>query len=249
MQQRSARTRWLVVFGFAILWMAAIVFRLSYLQLYRYSDYLAKAQRQQQRIVEISPKRGVIYDRNGRELAMSVSMDSFFGDPEEISDPEMVARLLSRVLGMPADDLETKNREAHTSVRLAKKLPTEIVYRIQDMNLNGVFFQKENRRVYPQHELAAHVLGYVDVDENGLGGSSTRSTRKFAGVPGNDGYADGRQRWYDRTQSPADAGESVVLTLDENIQYIAEKELAAAIAQTHAKAGVMWCRTRIRANR
>ena len=164
MQQRSARTRWFVVFALAILWIVAILLRLSYLQLYRYSDYLAKAQRQQQRIVEISPKRGVIYDRNGRELAMSVSVDSCFADPDEISDPEMVASLLSRVLGTPAEELQEKLAESKTFVWIARKLPPETVSRIQALNLKGIYFQKENQRFYPEKELAAQVLGYVDVD-------------------------------------------------------------------------------------
>jgi len=129
------------------------------------SEYLAKAQRQQQRIFEISPMRGPIYDRKGRELAVSLPMDSVFGDPAEIADVETVSQLLSRVLGVSADDLSEKLREARTPVRLARKLSPEIVQRITDMNLKGVFFQKENRRVYPQRELAASVLGYVDVDE------------------------------------------------------------------------------------
>ena len=167
MEQRRPRLRWLVVWVFAVVWMAVVVGRLSYLQLFCYGEYFTKAQHQQQRVFEISPKRGVIYDRKGRELAISLPMDSVFGDPAEITDAEMVARLLAPALGMPADDLETKIREAHTPVRLAKKLSPETVQRIQDMNLRGVFFQKENRRVYPQHELAAHVLGYVDVDEKG----------------------------------------------------------------------------------
>src|ERR1700724_208413 len=165
MGQRNPRLRWLVVWVIAVVWMVAVLARLGYLQLFRYSDYLAKAQHQQQRIFEISPKRGTIYDRKGRELAVSLPMDSVFADPAEVADAEMVGRLLSRILNVPAEDLETKIREARTPVRLAKKLSPETVQRIEDMNLRGVFFQKENRRVYPQHEIAAHVLGYADVDE------------------------------------------------------------------------------------
>ncbi len=240
MEQRSARTRWLIVFGLAILWVVVVLLRLSYLQLYRYSDYLARAQRQQQRIVEVSPKRGVIYDRNGRELAMSVSVDSCFADPDEISDPEMVASLLSRVLGTPADELQEKLAESKTFVWIARKLPPETVSRIQALNLKGIYFQKENQRFYPEKTLAAHVLGYVDVDEHGLGGIEYALDKDIRGRPGRVlAYADARRRWYDRTQSAVDAGANVVLTLDENIQYIAEKELSAAIAQTHAKAGVI----------
>ncbi len=240
MEQRRPRLRWLVVWVFAVVWMAVVVGRLSYLQLFCYGEYFTKAQHQQQRVFEISPKRGVIYDRKGRELAISLPMDSVFGDPAEITDAEMVARLLAPALGMPADDLETKIHEAHTPVRLAKKLSPETVQRIQDMNLRGVFFQKENRRVYPQHELAAHVLGYVDVDEKGNGGIEYSLDKQIRGRPGKMMVmADGRRRWYDRTESAADPGASVVLTIDQTIQYIAEKELERAIEETHANNGTV----------
>src|ERR1700722_2188053 len=140
MGQRNPRLRWLVVWVVAVVWMVVVLARLGYLQLFLYSDYLAKAQHQQQRIFEVSPTRGKIYDRKGRELAVSLPMDSIFADPSEINDAELVARLLSGVLGLPAEDLEAKIREAHTPVRLAKKLSPEIVKRIEDMNLRGVFF-------------------------------------------------------------------------------------------------------------
>jgi len=240
MEQRNPRLRWLVVWVLAVAWMAVVVGRLSYLQLFSYSEYLAKAQRQQQRIFEISPMRGTIYDRKGRELAVSLPMDSVFGDPAEITDVEMVSRLLSRVLDAPAEDLEEKIREAKTPVRLARKLSPETVQRITDMNLKGVFFQKENRRVYPQRELAASVLGYVDVDERGIGGIEYSLDKQIRGRPGKMMVmADGHRRWYDRTESAADPGASVTLTIDETIQYIAEKELGRAIAETHAKAGTV----------
>ncbi len=108
------------------------------------------------------------------------------------------------------------------------------------MNLKGVFFQKENRRVYPQRELAASVLGYVDVDEKGIGGIEYSLDKQIRGRPGKMMVmADGRRRWYDRTESAADPGASVTLTIDETIQYIAEKELGRAIEETHAKAGTV----------
>jgi cell division protein FtsI (penicillin-binding protein 3) len=240
MHQRNSRLRWLIVWVLAVVWMAVVLARLSYLQLISYGDYFAKAQRQQQRFFEISPKRGTIYDRKGRELAVSLPMDSVFADPAEISDAEMVARLLSRVLDVSADELETKIRQAHTPVRLAKKLSPEVVQRIDDMNLKGVFFQKENRRAYPQRELAAAVLGYVDVDEKGLGGIEYSLDKQIRGRPGKMMVmTDGRRRWYDRRESAADPGASVVLTIDETIQYIAEKELARAIAETHALHGTV----------
>src|SRR5579862_9791788 len=127
MQQRNPRLRWLVVWVLAVVWMVAVLARLSYLQLFCYSEYFAKAQHQQQRIFEISPKRGAIYDRKGRELAVSLPMDSVFGDPTDIKDASLVAGLLSRVLNIPAVEIETKIREGKTPVRLAKKLSPETV--------------------------------------------------------------------------------------------------------------------------
>jgi cell division protein FtsI (penicillin-binding protein 3) len=240
MEQRNPRLRWLVVWVLAVVWMGVVVGRLSYLQLFCYSEYFAKAQHQQQRTFEISPKRGTIYDRKGRELAVSLPMDSAFADPSDITDATMVARLLSRVLNIPADDLETKIRQAHSPVRVAKKLSPETVQRIDDMNLRGVFFQKENRRIYPQRELAANVLGYVDVDEKGIGGIEYSLDKQIRGRPGRMMVVtDGRRRWYDRTESAADPGASIALTIDETLQYIAEKELSHAIQDTHAKSGTI----------
>jgi cell division protein FtsI/penicillin-binding protein 2 len=240
MKQRNRRLRWLVVWGLAVVWLAVVVVRLSYLQLFRYSEYLSKAERQQERIFEISPMRGTIYDSKGRELAVSLPMDSVFADPAEISDVDMVGQLLSRVLNVSADDLTNRIREAHTPVRLARKLSPATVQRISDMNLRGVFFQKENRRVYPQRDLAAAVIGYVDVDEKGIGGIEQSLDKEIRGRPGRVlVMADGHRRWYDRTESAADPGDSVTLTVDQTIQYIAEKELAAAIEKTHAKHGIV----------
>jgi cell division protein FtsI (penicillin-binding protein 3) len=240
MEQRSLRLRWLVVWVLALVWMAVVLARLSYLQLFCYTEYFAKAQHQQQRVFEISPKRGSIYDRKGRELAISIPMDSVFADPTDIKDAAMVARLLSRVLEIPAEDLETKINEASKPVRLAKKLSPETVQRIDDMNLKGVFFQKENRRVYPQHELLAHVLGYVDVDEKGIGGIEHTLDKQIRGRPGRMMVmADGKRRWYDRQEAAADPGASVTLTIDQTIQFIAEKELARGMDETHAKYGTI----------
>ncbi|MGH9717672.1 MAG: penicillin-binding transpeptidase domain-containing protein [Candidatus Acidiferrales bacterium] len=240
MEQRNRRLRWLVVWVLAVVWMAAVLFRLGYLQLFRYSEYLARADRQQERIFEISPMRGTIYDSKGRELAVSLPMDSVFADPSEITDVDTVADLLSRALNVSADDLAARIRGAHAPVRLARKLSPATVQRISDMNLRGVFFQKENRRVYPQRDLAASVVGYVDVDEKGIGGIEQSLDKEIRGRPGRMMVmADGHRRWYDRTESAADPGDSVTLTIDETIQYIAEKELARAMQETHAKHGTV----------
>ncbi len=118
MEQRNPRLRWLFVWVVALVWMVAVLARLSYLQLFCYSEYFAKAQHQQQRIFEISPKRGTIYDRKGRELAVSLPMDSVFADPAEITDAEMVGRLLvAHSERSPPPPTKSKRRSARPTFR------------------------------------------------------------------------------------------------------------------------------------
>ncbi|HLE36793.1 MAG TPA: penicillin-binding protein [Candidatus Acidoferrales bacterium] len=240
MDWRSPRVRILLVSVLALVWMGAALARLSYLQLFQYGDYLARAQRQQQRIVEVSPRRGILYDRNLRELAMSVQVDSSFAVPVEIADPPMAARLLGGVLGTSPEEIETRLSSSRSFVWVARKLSPEKVERIQALNLRGVYFQKENQRFYPHRELAAHVLGYVDIDEKGLGGVEYALDKQIRGKPGRMlVLADARRRWFDRSEHAAGSGANVVLTLDQNIQYIAEKELAEAARQSRALAGTI----------
>ncbi len=228
----------LMVAGVALLWTSAVFGRLSYLQLLKHGEYLARAQRQQQRTIEITPKRGIIYDRNLRVLAMSVPVKSAFAVPAEIADEALAARLLSSVLGVPQDVLETRMASSRSFVWISRKLPPEKVEAIEALNLNGIYFQDENQRFYPKRDLAAHVLGFVDRDEKGLAGieyeldSQIRSKSEKIVV-----MADARQRWFDGGEAQRERGANVVLALDEKIQYIAQRELLAAIEKTHAMAG------------
>jgi len=236
--QSSSRLRLLVIFGLAVVWMVAVLARVSYLQLFRYREYLERANNQQQRIIEISPMRGVIYDRNGRELAMSIPVDSCFANPDEISDPAMVARLLSHVLGTPAEEIEQKLAQSRSFAWIARKITPQQAARIQALNLRGIYFQKENKRFYPQRTLASSVLGYVDMDEHGLGGIEYSLDKLIRGRPTRMlVLADARRRWLDSSEAGSDKGDNVVLTIDETIQFIAEKALVAGIAKTHAKGG------------
>jgi cell division protein FtsI (penicillin-binding protein 3) len=240
MDLRSPPARVLMVAAVATLWMGAALARLGWLQLVCYSDYLARAQRQQQRVIEISPKRGAIYDRNLHALAMSVLVDSCFAVPAEIANPELAARLLAGVLHTSPEEIEARLSSSRSFVWIARKLPPDKAERIRALSLRGIYFQQESQRIYPKRGLAAHVLGFVDIDEKGLAGVEYAFDNQVRGKPGRMlVLADARRRWYDRNERAADAGASLVLTLDEKIQYIAERELAAAIRETHAPAGTI----------
>ena len=240
MDLRSPRTRLLIVAALAAVWTGAALGRLAYLQLICYSEYYSRAQHQQRMVVDVSARRAEIFDRNLHALAMSVPVDSAFAVPSEISDPNMVARLVGKVLEIPPEEIAARLASSRSFAWIARKVPPEKSARIAAMNLRGVYFQREGGRFYPKRELAAHVLGYVDVDEKGLGGIEYSLDDRIRSKPGKMLIlADAHRRWYDSTDKAPDEGTSVVLTLDENIQYIAEKELAQAIQETHALSGTV----------
>jgi cell division protein FtsI (penicillin-binding protein 3) len=237
---RTAANRLLIVAGVVLLWTAAVFGRLSYLQLVRHSDYLARAQRQQQRSFDITPKRGVIYDRNMHALAMSVPVKSAFAVPAEIVDESLAAHLLSGVVNIPQDVLQARFESSRSFAWISRKLPPEKVEAVERLNLKGIYFQEENQRFYPKRDLAAHVLGFVDPDEKGLGGIESELDSQIRGKSAKIVVmADARQRWFDGGEAQRESGANVVLTLDEKIQYIAQRELAAAIDKTHAIAGTV----------
>jgi cell division protein FtsI (penicillin-binding protein 3) len=240
MKQTRAHVRLLIVAGVALLWTTAIFGRLGYLQLYRHREYLFRAQRQQQRTIEISPKRGAIYDRNMHALAMSIKVDSAFAIPGELKDKVLAARLLSGVLGVPSDVMESRLDSSQNFVWIERKLTPEKTEALNALNLKGVYTQPENKRFYPKADLASHVVGFVDLDEKGLGGIEYALDNQIRGKSEKIVMmADAHQKWFDGAEARRDRGASVVLTLDEKIQYIAERELAAAINKTGALAGTV----------
>ena len=240
MDFRSPQVRLLIVAVVLALWTAAAAARLADLQLVRYGDYLARAERQQQRIVEISPKRADILDRNLEELAMSTALDSCFAVPAEIADNDLVARLLGPLLHIPPDEIVTRLSSSRSFVWIARKLPPAVSTRIRRLNLRGIYFQKENQRFYPKRDLAAALLGYVDIDEKGIGGIEYQLDNRIRSKAARMLIlTDAHNRWYESADKVPESGSSVILTIDENIQFIAEKELATAIEETHAKAGTV----------
>jgi len=240
MDLRSSRTRIVIVAALAAMWTGAVFGRLAYLQLFRYSEYYSRAQHQQRLIVDVGASRAEIFDRNMNPLAMSVPVDSAFAVPSEIADPDMVSRLVGKALDTPADEIATRLAGSRSFAWIARKLSPEKADRLAAMNLRGIYFQREGGRFYPKRELAAHVLGYVDIDEKGLGGIEYALDDSIRSKPGKMLIlADAHRRWYDSTDKAPDTGTSVVLTLDEKIQYIAEKELAQAIHDTQAKSGTV----------
>ena len=237
---RVTLRRGLVLGGIMAAWMLVLAGRLYHLQIIRYVDLAARGERQQQRTIEVAPKRGTIYDRQLQPLAMSLAVESIFAVPSEIPNPEMTAGLLASALGVEKGDLLGRFQTFKSFCWVKRKVSNEEAVRTRDLNLKGVYFQKEMKRFYPKGDLAAQVMGYVGLDDNGLGGLEYRFNDDIKGTPGRVLVAaDARRQSFASTAREGRPGKSVVLTLDQNIQYIAEKALSEAAAKWQTGSGTV----------
>ena len=239
-----SRRRALVVAVFLCLWMLLIGARLAYLQTAQH-DWLTRRARAQQLDVEPQPApRGLILDRQGRELARSVDVDSFYADPREVEDAEATAAALARVLNVDGGALAVRLKAAREARRgfvwLARRVEVEQARAVRGLKLKGVYSTEEQKRHYPKGALAGHVLGFVGGEEKGrekgLAGVEQIYDAALTGEAGRLVFdADAKRRAFESAGSEARDGRTLVLTIDETVQHIVERELAAALERTHAK--------------
>src|SRR5262245_54372175 len=223
-------------------WTVGIETRLLFLQVYSYDELKARAERQQMRTVTAPAKRGEIYDRRGHLLAYSVDADTIYAVPHEIENASRTAAALCGAL----EDCNTKERaalaERLTSERAftyVKRRATPIEARnVAALKLEGIGFMKESRRFYPNKELGAHLLGYVGLDNVGLEGLEAAYDKV---VRGHEGTLivqnDARRHVFGRLERAPTTGGSLELTIDEQLQYIAERELRAGVEEKRADGG------------
>jgi cell division protein FtsI (penicillin-binding protein 3) len=222
------------------LWCVSICGRLVYLQIFSYGRFVKQAGHQQQRAIPLAAKRGIIYDRAGRELAMSVLVDSAFAVPTEVKDLPTAISLITRITGEDANVVLADCRAHKTFCWVARKADDETIERIQSLKLQGIHFQKEPKRFYPARDLAAQVLGSVGMDDSGQSGIEHEFDDQLRGRPGKMFISvDAHKQWFADVETQPEPGDNIVLTIDKNIQYIAEKELDQAIQDTHAIAGTV----------
>ncbi len=223
-----------------VVWCACLCARLVYLQVFRYGNFVKQAEHQQQRAIPLSAKRGVIYDRSGHELAMSVLVDSAFAVPSEVKDLPTAVSLITRITGDDRNVVLADCRSHKTFCWVARKADDETIQRIKSLNLQGIHFQKEPKRFYPARDLAAQVVGSVGMEDSGQSGIEHEFDEELRGRPGKMFISvDARRQWFSDVEKQPEPGENVVLTVDKNIQYIAEKELDQAIHDTQAIAGTV----------
>ena len=233
---------------FFCLWTSAIGLRLVWLQVVRHSDFVERAEKQQQRTFEVAPRRGVMYDRNLKELAMTVLVDSIYAVPTELGDNrENAAEILAKVVHADQRDTFTSRPQmlarfnaSRNFAWVARRVDADTAERVRELNLKGVYFQKEFKRFYPNNDLAAQVLGYVGTDDTGLGGLELEFDDDMHGTPGHMLTAiDAKRHVLGSEESQPMPGENLVLSIDANIQYIAERALDAQMEKMKAAHGTV----------
>jgi cell division protein FtsI (penicillin-binding protein 3) len=239
LQQRAGRLAWIMALLFAL-----VVLRLLDLQVLRRPGLLAKAERQQFARVEVPGHRGSITDRKGEPLAMSVATESVFCSASLVKPGERaaVARALASALGLNEGEMR-RRLAAGRGFYARRGCRLEATARLKELKIGSLSYSQETKRVYPQGRLAAHVLGFTDVDGRGLDGVERSYQAALGGEPGQAEDlrdAAGRQipnqrQWIERPKDGAD----LRLTLDASLQHIAERELGAAVRKFKAKGGAL----------
>jgi cell division protein FtsI (penicillin-binding protein 3) len=220
-------------------WSLILIGRLVQLQLFRSPEYRLKAEQQQIGFIELSPQRGDILDRNLGELAISVRIDSVFAHPREIVEPLLAARSLAEVLGQDEHALYQRLIGDRAFVYLARKIPPRQAEQIRELNLPGIYFQEETKRFYPGRNLAAHVLGFTGLDNEGLAGLEYLYNDSIKGEKSRVRlrFDAKRHRYESDARSDHSDGNTMVLNIDSAIQYISEQVLKETVVSTEAVNG------------
>ncbi|HET6371917.1 MAG TPA: penicillin-binding transpeptidase domain-containing protein, partial [Candidatus Polarisedimenticolia bacterium] len=223
-------------------WGGCIGYRLVDLQVARSDQMRALARKQQEQVITLDARRGQLYDRNGHELALSVEVDSVFGVPAEIEDPARTAAALAPALGLGRDSipaLAAKLTGDKLFVWVKRKVEPDVRAAVEALSLPGILFVKEHKRFYPHGDLASHVLGWAGMDNKGMEGLERVLDDKISGQNGQVfSLRDARRKLFLRvTRKEPVPGNHVVLTIDQTVQFIAQRELKRAIEDTGALAG------------
>ena len=237
---RRGRTRLLALI--LMLWALAVVGRLVQIQIAQGSRYRAKAQRQQERRIEIVGQRGSILDREGRDLAVSVEAASVYAIPDDVVNRRAAAHAIAALLPEEGEsEILTKLSSEKGFVWIERQIEPDLARKVVALRLPGIHSVPESKRFYPKGSLAGAVLGFVGTDDSGLAGLEHLYDKQIRGKPGEIvALTDARRSRYGEAETagrPAEEGASLVLSLDSGVQFAAERELAAAMEQHRAKSG------------
>src|SRR6266567_7890481 len=238
----NSQRRALYIAAGLVAWMLVVGARLVQLQVSQQDDLTARARNQQLGTIETSPSRGQLLDRHGRDLARSIDTVSFFADPREIHDLNETAQRIASLIRLDRKEIINRLRDAQSSnkkfIWIARRIDAQLANRLDVLELPGIYSRKEPKRFYPNDSLAAHVLGFVGTDEIGLSGVEQYYNEKIRGEAGKVFLERDRdRRAFESYEVQSHPGQTVVLTIDQAIQYRTEQALSAAVDRAHAKSG------------
>ena len=232
----------MIAAGLLSLGFLIVLARLFQLQVVQASELARTAGRQHQKVLTVEGGRGTIYDRNGKILAINMEVPSVFGEPRVIADPRATAAKLAHVLQTDARQMEARLKSGRDFVWLERRLGLENAERLQSLSLPGVGLVPEGRHFYPKGTLLAQVLGFANIDNQGLEGLERRYDAQLAGERGHlivERDALGRAVFPKGLNylgpSP---GKDLILTIDEMLQYATEQELDQVVTRTRAEGGM-----------
>jgi cell division protein FtsI (penicillin-binding protein 3) len=220
---------------------AALAGRAFYLQAMHTGFLQAKGEARYGRVLEMPASRGPVKDRNGQLLAISTPVESIWVSPEDFEVDEAQVRSLAKVLGMPAEEIRQKiARKDRQFAYLKRQISPDQADKVMALGIPGVFQQREFRRYYPAGEVMAHVVGFTGIEDNGQEGIELAAQERLAGVPGSRKVIKDRRgrivEDVEGVRAPRDGAE-VTLAIDQRLQFLAHRELKAAVEAHHAKAG------------
>ena len=245
--RQSVKKRAALLLGLLGIWAAGLEVRLLVLQVIEHEELAARASRQQSDFIQPPAGRGDIVDRQGRMLAYSVEAASIGADPREIKNDADAAAALCLALGdcAPGEVAELTARfesdKSWTEVRKARAVTRNQTDAVEALGLRGVYLVPETRRWYPRRDLAAHVIGYVGADNKGQGGIESKLDSTIRGREGRlqVQFDAARKRMATRVDRAPTAGATVELTIDLQLQYIAERALGEAVVAHRARGGTV----------
>ena len=241
-RMEGLRIRTLIVAGCLGLAFLGLSGRLVYLQVVKHEEYLRLAESQHAKAIPLTAKRGAIMDRHGQVLAVSSAAETLFALPGRVDDAERLARRLAPILDEPVGEIARRLQSSKRFVYVKRRLPPAVAQAVRDLREPALGFVEESLRLYPNRELAAHVVGFEGAEGKGLGGIEQVWEAQLAGREGRalvERDALGREvSGAPRILKPARPGQGVVLTIDATLQYVAEKEVDAAWRRTGSKAAM-----------
>ncbi len=224
-----------------VVFFALIVGRAFYLQIFEQKKLRARAKQQHQRIIPLNPQRGTIFDAHSEELALSINVDSVYVNPHEVRNVSKTARSLAKALSLSPKKVFKKLESGKHFLWLKRQVTPRESKKVRSLKLPGIGFIQEPQRFYPNSEIGAHLLGFTGVDPKGLEGLELSFDSEILGQGGHLLYErDARGRGLGTGKYVVQGGlngNNLYLTIDKNLQYIAEKELAAGVKAARAKAG------------